>query len=151
MLPELLVSNADAGLFIRAFTGPDGREGVSTILIETDDPKAVPRIREGDRALAPLARLLDEQDALLAPPVLGGDPGAYFTASDDPLPGALRSRLVRLLDEDERLYSDSLVFTNGPVLAVVTVWYPEDEGPVQDVEELAAGVQERVQDYLDQG
>jgi hypothetical protein len=54
---------------------------------------------------------------------------------------------VRLLD-DGYLYSDSAIFTIGPVLAVVTVWYPEQEGPFRHVDELASEVAQRLGVYL---
>jgi len=64
--------------------------------------------------------------------------------------GSLRSRLVRLLD-DGYLYSDSITFSVGSVLAVVTVWYPEQDGPFREVEELVDVVNERLQTYVDGG
>ncbi len=54
--------------------------------------------------------------------------------------GSLRSRLVRLLDEG-LLFSDSVIFSSGPVLAVVTVWYPEKDDPLRDVDDLADEVE----------
>ena len=148
VLPEVLTSNAEARLLVRALQADGGRHGVATILIQTEEPDALPRLAQGDEALARLARLLERQDALLGPAVLGGDPGTYFASSDIPLPGSVRSRLVRLLDEGY-LFSDSMIFSAGPVLAVVTVWYPEDDEPVRRVEELAGEVERRLQVYLD--
>ena len=147
VLPELLSSNTDARLLLRALEDDEGLRGVATILIQADDVAALPESTESDHVLEPLARLLSQQDALLAPEVLGGDPGAYFAASDLPLPGSLRSRLVRLLDEGY-LFSDSAIFTVGPVIAVVTVWYPEQDGPVRELDDLAGEVARRLQAYL---
>ncbi len=120
------------------------------MLIETDDPAALPPTIQDDEALAPLSRLLARQDALLIPDPLGGDPNAYFSASDEPLPGAVRSRLVRTFDGEALIFSDSATFTVGSVLAVVTVWYPEDEGPLLDVAELSSGVERKLRSYLGQ-
>ncbi len=147
ILPELLTADAEAHLFIRAFQEEDGRHGVATILIETEEAAALPQIGEDEQLLGPLARLLEQQDVLLSPIVLGGDPGTYFAAINAPVPGSLRSRLVRLLDEGF-LFSDSVIFVAGPVLAVVTVWYPEKDDPLRDVDDLAGEVERRLQAYL---
>lgn len=148
ILPELLTVDSEAHLFIRAFQEEDGRHGVATILIETEEAAALPQIGEDEQSLGPLARLLAQQDVLLSLTVLGGDPGTYFAATNAPVPGSLRSRLVRLLDEG-LLFSDSVIFVAGPVLAVVTVWYPEKEDPLRDVDDLADEVERRLQAYLD--
>ena len=148
ILPELLTVDSEAHLFIRAFQEEDGRHGVATILIETEEAAALPQIGEDEQSLGPLARLLEQQDVLLSPIVLGGDPGTYFAATNAPVPGSLRSRLVRLLDEGF-LFSDSVIFVAGPVLAVVTVWYPEKDDPLRDVDDLADEVERRLQAYLD--
>ncbi len=148
ILPELLTVDSEAHLFIRAFQEEDGRHGVATILIETEEAAALPQIGEDEQSLGPLARLLEQQDVLLSPIVLGGDPGTYFAATNAPVPGSLRSRLVRLLDEG-LLFSDSVIFVAGPVLAVVTVWYPEKDDPLRDVDDLAGEVERRLQAYLD--
>lgn len=149
-VPELLAAKADASLLMRAFESDDGLHGAATILIQASEEAALPETSEDVRVLAPLGQLLERQDDLLRPSVRGGDPGAYFAASDAPLPGSLRSRLVRLLD-DGYLFSDSTIFSSGPVLAVVTVWYPEEEGPFREVLELAAEVEARLREYLDSG
>jgi hypothetical protein len=96
--------------------------------------------------VAPLTQLLLQQEALLGPEVLGGDPGTYFALSDEPVPGSLRSRLARLI-EDDRLFSDSIVFPSGRLMVVVTVWYPERQGPFRDVEALATDVEHRLSEY----
>jgi hypothetical protein len=150
VLPELLASDSETRLFVRALQGENGLHGTATILIETGDPAALPKSTDGERALGPLSRLLAEQDAFLNPDIRGGDPGAYFAVSDVPLPGSLHSRLVRLLD-DGYLFSDSTIFSVGPVLAVVTVWYPEQDGPFRQVDELASDVADRLQVYLGEG
>ena len=150
VLPDLLTSDSDAQLFIRAFQDETGLHGAATILIQTEEPAALPETTESERVLGPLARLLTQQDALLISEVLGGDPGTYFATTDAPLEGSLRSRLVRLLG-DGYLYSDSITFSVGPVLAVVTVWYPEQDGPFREVEELVDVVNERLQTYVDGG
>ena len=148
ILPELLTVDSEAHLFIRAFQEEDGRHGVATILIETEEAAALPQIGEDEQSLGPLARLLAQQDVLLSLTVLGGDPGTYFAATNAPVPGSLRSRLVRLLDEG-LLFSDSVIFVAGPVLAVVTVWYPEKDDSLRDVDDLADEVERRLQAYLD--
>ena len=150
VLPELLVSDAEASLFVRALEGERGLHGTATILIETENPATLPKSTDGERALGPLSRLLAEQDAFLNPDIRAGDPGTYFAMSDVPRPGSLHSRLVRLLD-DGYLFSDSTIFSVGPVLAVVTVWYPEQEGPFRHVDELASDVADRLQVYLGEG
>ncbi len=150
LLPQLLVANSDARLFLQALGDDAGRHGVATILIQTSDPAALPQSTESERLLEPLARLLLRQDALLGPDVRGGDPGTYVAVSDVPVPDSLRSRLVRLLD-DQRLFSDGAIFTVGPVLALVTIWYPEQEGPFRELDDLASEVARRLQVYLGEG
>ena len=63
--------------------------------------------------------------------------------SEQPVPGTIRSRLIRLM-EDGLVHSDSLTFSVGNVMAVVTVWYPEQEGPAEDLAEIASSVQARL-------
>ena len=149
-LPDLLTVSSDARLILRVFESEFGLHGAATMLIETDDPAVLPPTIQDDEALAPLSRLLARQDALLIPEPLGGDPNAYFSVSDEPLPGTVRSRLVRTFDGEALIFSDSATFTVGSVLAVVTVWYPEDEGPLLDVAELSSGVERKLRTYLEQ-
>lgn len=146
IVPDLISVDSEAQLLIRAYEDEDGLRGVATIVIHADVPGALPQAKNEEDALAPLARLLMEQDALLVSEVLAGDPGAYFSASEFPLPDSVRSRLVRLLD-DGYLYSDSVIFSVDSVLAIVTVWYPEEEGPFRDLEELAEVVEQRMRDF----
>ena len=150
LLPQLLKSNSQARLLLHAYGDGTGLHGAATILIEAEEPAALPSPAEGDRVLAPLGDLLEREDALLVPNTKAGDPGAYFAAADMPRPDSLNSRLIRLL-EDDYLYSDSAIFTVGPVLAVVTVWYPKKEGPFQQLEELASEVEARLETYVGEG
>ncbi len=148
LLPDLLASNADARLVVTGLQDESGLHGVATILIQTDKVAAIPQEIRDEGKLAVLSRLLAEQDALLGPPVLAGDPGAYFSGSDVPIPGSVRSRLVRLVDSGY-LFSDSVIFAEGPVLVVVTVWYPEEDDPLQEVNVLAGEVEQRLRIYLE--
>ena len=143
-LPGLLTKNADARLILHAFEAESGLHGAATLLIETDDAAAIPAAADNDAALGPLARLLESEVALLLPNPRGGDPNAYFAVSETPVPGSIRSRLIRLMDDD-LVHSDSLTFSVGNVLAVVTVWYPEKDGPIEDINEIAASVETRLQ------
>ncbi len=120
------------------------------MLIETDAPTALPEPAGDEALLAPLGRLLVREDALLLANPRGGDPNTYFAVSDVPLPGAIRSRLVRLVDED-LIHSDSVTFNVGNVLAVVTVWYPEKEGPAGDLNEIASNIEARLQSVVTRG
>ncbi len=147
VLPELLQANSDARLLLHVVEGAAGRHGASTIFVEAEEADALPRTEAGDEVFGPLARLLTLQDAILTPDVVGVDPSTYFAVSDVPLAGSLRTRLVRLLD-DGYLYSDSAIFWVGPVLAVVTIWYPEQEGPFSPIDELAGKVAQRLQEYV---
>lgn len=149
ILPDLLVENADAHLLLRAYEADSGLHGAATMFIETGEATALPETNGDDDVLEPLSRLLVRQDEVLIPRPLGGDPGAYFSVSDA-LPGALRSRLVRIVDEGT-VYSDSLTFTVGRVLAVVTVWYPEQDDPVVAVEALALEVEQRLGELSETG
>ena len=143
-LPALLTEDVDARLILHAFEAESGLHGAATLLIETDDAAAIPAAAENEDVLGPLSLLLESEVALLLPNPRGGDPKAYFAVSETPLPGSIRSRLIRLMDE-ELVHSDSLTFSVGNVLAVVTVWYPEKEGPIEDVNEIAARVETRLQ------
>lgn len=146
-LPDLLTRNSEARLLLHAFESGSGLHGAATILIEADEAAAIPETRGDDQVVTPLTQLLERQDAMLIADVRGIDPSTYFTASNLPLPGSLRSRLVRLVDEGY-LYSDSSMFTVGPVLAIVTVWYLEEDGPFREVEDLAADIEGRLDEYL---
>lgn len=146
-LPQVLNNDADARLIIHAFEADSGLHGAATLFVETDEPTAIPDATSDEDALGPLSLFLMQEDALLLPDVIGGDPDAYFSASDTPVADAVRSRLVRLIDDD-LIHSDSLTFNVGNVLAVVTVWYPEEEGPVQDLNEIAAMVESRLQSVV---
>ena len=143
-LPDLLTVSSDAHLLLRAFQSDSGLHGAATMFIETDDAGALPPGYESEQVLEPLTRLLVRQDALLIPDPRGGDPGTYLTPTDKPLPGSLRSLLVRIVD-DRTLYSESLTFVVGHVLAVVTVWYPKGEQPFADVDDLASSVEGRLE------
>ena len=147
-LPELLASNSEARLIVRAFHDEAGLHGAATVLIETTEPSALPKDVTAEGLAGPLSRFLTTAEEMLSPQVRGGDPGTYVTAIDEPLPHSLRSRLVRLLDDD-RLLWDSVVFRQGSVLGVTTVWYPERDGSFQEVEALAGVVVERLRAYSD--
>lgn len=150
IMPDLLSVDSELQLLIRAYEDEDGLRGAATILVQAEVPGALPQTKNDEEVLGPLGRLLMEQDALLVSGVIAGDPGAYFAASEFPLPDSVRSRLVRMLD-DGYLYSDSVIFSVDSVLAVVTVWYPEEDGPFRDLEELAALVAQRMRDYVEEG
>ena len=143
-LPDLLAASSDARLMLRVFEAESGLHGAATMFIVTEDAAAIPETIQDEAALTPLSRLLARQDALLIPDPLAGDPGAYFAVDDEPLPGSVHSRLVRSMDGEVLLYSDSTIFTVGSVLAVVTVWYPEAEGPQRDIDELVTEVARRL-------
>lgn len=143
-LPQVLASNADAKLVLHAFEAESGLHGAATMFIEAEAADAIPKTEANDELLGPLGLLLNKEDALLLPNPRGGDPNTYFAVSETPVPGSIRSRLVRLMEND-LVHSDSLTFNVGNVLAVVTVWYPENEGPARDIDEIAARVQARLQ------
>ncbi len=147
VLPDVLTRNTDARLILHAFAAESGLHGAATLLIETDAPTALPEPAGNDALLGPLGRLLVREDALLLADPKGGDPNAYFAVSDVPVPGAIRSRLIRLIDDD-LVYSDSVTFNVGNVLAVVTVWYPKEEGPAGDLSEIASTVEARLQSVV---
>lgn len=146
-LPALLTEDVDARLILHAFEAESGLHGAATLLIETDNAASIPEAAENDDVLGPLSQLLESEDALLLPNPRGGDPKAYFAVSETPLPGSIRSRLIRLMD-DELVHSDSLTFSVGNVLAVVTVWYPEKEGPIEELNEIANRVETRLQSLV---
>jgi hypothetical protein len=142
-LPAVLRSNADARLFVSAYRRDDGLAGAASVLVAVDDPSALPEDVTDQTASAALSSLLNAHEAMLSPDVVGGDPGTYVAAADEPVAPALKSRLVRLLDND-RLLWDSLVFREGDVLVVTTVWYTQKEGPYSPVEDVATLVYDRL-------
>ena len=142
-LPKVLKTDSDARVIIHAFEAESGLHGAATMFIETDDATAIPETSGENETLGPLSLLLVSEDALLLPDPRGGDPNTYFAVSDVPVPGTIRSRLIRLVDDD-LIHSDSLTFSVGNVLAVVTVWYPEEEGPAEDLNEIASSVEARL-------
>jgi len=148
-LPEVLLDDSDARLIIHAYEEESGLHGAATLFIEAGSAQAIPESDDSDEFLGPLSLLLSTEDAMLLPEARGGDPKAYFSVSELPTPQSIRSRLVRLIDDD-LVHSDSLTFNVGNVLAVVTVWYPEDGAPVEDVAGIAERVESRLRSVVDE-
>jgi hypothetical protein len=80
---------------------------------------------------------------------LGGAlPELFFAGTDVPVPGGLRGRSLAP-PYGEGVQSESILFTTGPVMALVVVEHPRDQEPFRPVEELAQVVYSRIQEQLD--
>jgi hypothetical protein len=75
-------------------------------------------------------------------------PNIFFAATDVPAPGALRGRSLTP-PTGEGVQSDFVLFTKGPVLALVVVEHPDAEEPFRPLHELAQLVYGRIQEQLD--
>lgn len=131
------------GAFI-TFRDPSGLQGAASLVALNEDSGLLPISEINTERLDELVPLIAEQERLARLALGPADAPVHFAATDIPREGSVRARSVLLTPSGGFLFSDSVVFSEGPVLAVVTVQFLEDEGPFTTVEELAATVHERI-------
>ena len=134
---------------LSAFETNSGLSGASTVLIHAEQSTTLPQNMAGEQMLGPLARLVARHNALLASQGHDGDPQLYFESNEPRMQGSLRVRQVRLVGDDH-LYFASIIFSTGPVLAIVTTWQPATRTPSTGTARLAVAVDERLRSYLEE-
>ena len=137
-----------AVLQLSAFETNNGLSGASTVLVHAEQSTTLPQNIAGEQMLGPLARLVRRHNALLVSQGHDGNPPLYFESNEPRMQGSLRARQVRLFGDDH-LRFDSIIFSTGPVLAIVTTWQPATRTPSTEVARLAVAVDQRLRSYLE--
>jgi hypothetical protein len=141
---ELLATESTTnGAFI-TFHDTSGLRGATSLVALSEDgwPSLVPEM--DTERLHELVPLIAEQERLARLALGPADAPVHFAATDIPREGSVRARSVLLAPSGGFVFSDSIVFSEGPVLAVVTVQVLEDDEPFSTVEDLAETVHERI-------
>jgi hypothetical protein len=143
----LMEEETVAGAF-SAYRDPEDSVAVATyVIFRPDAPLALQA--EGDqRTLQTFTPLVAEMERLARQRLGGALPELFFAGTDVPVPGALRGRSLAP-PYGEGVQSESILFTTGPVMALVVVEHPRDQEPFRPVEELAQVVYSRIQEQLD--
>lgn len=143
-LIDLLMADSTVEGAFSAFRDESGLRGAASLVVLRDASGPFWPSEPSAQALHPLAELVAEQERLVR--LTAGPAGApvNFALTDVPHEGSLRGRTVLQGPSGGYLFSDSLLFSQGSALVLVTVHYPEEEGPFSPVEILAATVYERV-------
>jgi hypothetical protein len=141
---ELLAAESTTnGAFI-TFHDTSGLRGAASLVALSEDgwPPLVPEM-DAER-LRDLVPLITEQERLARLTLGPADAPLHFAVTDLPREGSVRARSVLLAPSGGFVFSDSIVFSEGPVLAVVTVQVLEDDEPFGTVEDLAETVHRRI-------
>ena len=147
LLTLLLEEETVAGAF-SAYRDPQDSSAVATYVVfrPAEPPASLARV-DSD-SLEKVTPLVLELERLARRRLNGALPELFFAATDVPTPGGLRARsLVPRMGE--QVQSDSILFTAGPVLALVVVEHPGGAEPFRPVEELALLVHGRILEQLD--
>ncbi len=142
----LLEEETVAGAF-SSYRDPTDSSAVATYVVFRPD---APLTLEGEprgEDLTRLALLVSEMERLGRERLGGVLPEVAFAVSDVPVSGSLRGRSVAPV-VGEGMQSDFVVFSAGPVMALVMVEHPRGEEPFRSVEELASLVHGRILDEL---
>jgi hypothetical protein len=142
----LLEEETVAGAF-SAYRDPEDSSTVATYVVFRPDQPLVLQGNRDDSTLETVTPLVTEMERLARQRLNGALPELFFATTDVPLPGALRGRSVAP-PFGEGVQSESILFTTGPVLALVVVEHPRDQEPFQPVEKLAQVVYDRIQEQL---
>jgi hypothetical protein len=147
LLTLLLEEETVAGAF-SAYRDPQDSSAVATyVVFRPGEPPLLPA--DGDfQRLGEMAPLVLELERLARQRLEGDLPDLFLAFTDVPTPGALRGRSLAP-PRGEGIQSDSILFTTGPVLALVVVEHPGGQEPFRPVEELAQLVHGRVLEQLD--
>jgi hypothetical protein len=147
LLTLLLEDETVAGAF-SAYRDPQDSSAVATyVVFRPHEPLLLPAGPDSG-TLKRVAPLVMELERLARQRLDGALPEVFFAATDTPAAGALRGRTLAP-PTGEGVQSDFVLFTAGPVLALVVVEHPDGEEPFQPVEELAQLVYGRIQRQLD--
>lgn len=147
LLRLMLEEETVAGAF-SAYRDPQDSSAVATyVVFRPHEPLLLPADVDSG-SLAKVAPLVLELERLARQRLDGALPELFFATTDVPTPGALRGRSLAP-PTGEGVQSDSILFTTGPVLALVVVEHPGGEEPFRPVQELAQLVYGRIQEQLD--
>lgn len=147
LITLLMEEETVAGAF-SAYRDPQDSSAVATyVVFRPDEPPLFPADRDS-RSFKKLTPLVLELQRLARQRLDGAFPEVFFAATDAPAAGALRGRSLAP-PTGEGVQSDFVLFSTGPVLALVMVEHPDGEEPFQPVEELARLVYGRIQEQLD--
>jgi hypothetical protein len=142
----LLDDETVAGAF-SAYRDPTDSYAIATYLIfRPDQPLTLAEEPRG-ADLTQFALLVTDMERLARQRLHGVLPEVSFAVSEVPVPGALRGRSLAPVAEDG-VQADYVVFTTGPVLALIVVEHPRGQEPFRSVEELAQIVHDRILDEL---
>jgi hypothetical protein len=146
LLRLMMEEETVAGAF-SAYRDPEDSSTVATCVVFRPDAPLVLQAGNDDRTLEAMGPLVTELERLARQRLGGAGPEVFFAATDVPVPGSMRGRSLAP-PTGEGVQSDFILFTTGPVLAVVMEEHPRDEQPFQPVEELARIVYSRVMEQL---
>ena len=143
----MLEEDTEAGAFA-AYRDPEDSSGVATYVVFRPNKPVVLQTTGDAGALERMTPLVAELERLARQRLGGAVPELFFAGTDVPIPGALRGRSLAP-PYGEGVQSESVLFSTGPVLALVVVEHPTDQEPFRPVEELAQVVYDRIQERLD--
>jgi hypothetical protein len=147
LLSLMLEKETVAGAF-SAYRDPQDSSTIATYVVFRPDQPLALHTGDDDRTLETVTPLVLEMERLARQRLDGGLPELFFAATDAPVPGSLRARSIAP-PTGESVQSDSILFVQGPVLALVVMEHPRGEEPFQPIEELARIVYGRVLQQLD--
>lgn len=147
-LLDLLFADSTVSGAFSVFRDPSGLRGAATLVVLNEAHEDFLTDEVNTEQLKEMAPLIAEQERLVRLTAGGAGVPVHITLTDVPREGSLRSRSVLEDSSGELLFSDSILFSEGPVLATVTVQFLEKEGPFRPVEDLAVTVHERVLEEL---
>lgn len=147
-LLDLLFAESTVSGAFSVFRDSSGLRGAATLVVLNEAHQAFLTDRVNVDRLKEVAPLIAEQERLARLTAGGAGVPIHFALTDLPREGSLRSRSVLEGPSGELVFSDSILFSEGPVLATVTVQFLEKEGPFRPVEDLAVTVHQRVLEQL---
>ena len=143
----LLEEETVAGAF-SAYRDPEDSAAVATYVVFRPDKPLALQGSSDNRTLETVTPLVAELERLARQRLGGAIPELFFAGTDVPVPGALRGRSLAP-PYGEGVQSEFILFTTGPVMALVVVEHPRDQEPFRPVEDLAKVVYSRIQRQLD--
>lgn len=135
-----------AGAF-SAYRDPTDSSSIATYLVFRPDQPLTLAEQPREADLTRFALLVTDMERLARQRLHGAVPEVSFAVTDVPVPGALRGRSLAPVAQDA-VQSDFILFTTGPVLALVVVEHPRGQESFRPVEELAHIVHSRILDEL---
>lgn len=147
LLTLLMEEETVAGAF-SAYHDPQDSSAVATYVVFRPHEPLLLETDPNSGSVKKMMPLVIELERLARKRLGGPLPNVFFAATDVPTPGALRGRSLSP-PRGEGIQSDSILFSTGPVLALVMIEHPTGEEPFRPVQELAQLVYGRIQQELD--